>query len=75
MGKLDKIRKVVIFYDYEDKWELIEFEDSNGNRLDVSRESIEAFLRMQKVLEDLSEVEKLRETLNALFETKEKVKD
>ena len=63
-----KIRSVSINYGYDtEEWNIIRIEFDNGNRIDVSRLQVEAFLRTSKVAEDLQAVQSLRDNLLRIF--------
>jgi hypothetical protein len=66
--KKERIRTVQIHYDVStNEWYRIQVDFANDMRVDVNREQIEAFLRMQKVLEDLHQIEHLRDDLKRIF--------
>ena len=63
-----KIRSIHIDYGYDtEEWNIIRIEFDNGNRIDVSRLQVEAFLRTSKVAEDLQAVQTLHNDLLRIF--------
>ena len=72
--KKRKLREVTISYGYDtDEWNNIHIHYEDGHSSRVAREQIDAFKRMHKVVEDLQEVEKLRDELVSLFGAKTKI--
>ncbi len=70
-----KITQVEINYGYDSsEWTFIRVHFEDGQAIEVRREQIEAFIRMEKVLEDLNQVEKLRDQLANIFRIREKIK-
>ena len=69
-----KISKVTIRYAYDsDEWSDIRIEYENGYSGSVTREQIDTFKRMHKVVKDLQEVEELRDELVSIFGAKTKI--
>lgn len=63
----DKLQRVTISYAYNsDEWCTIELEFKNGHAM-VSRDQVEAFLRLSKTIEDMQKVQDLRDNLVKLF--------
>ena len=63
-----KILSVTIYYDPKtDEWITIRVEFLNGYGVDITREQIEAYLRLSKTVEDLHEVANLHNNLIDLF--------
>ena len=66
----EKISSVLIDYAYDsDEWQNISIRYQNGMSAGVSRDQIATFLRMEKIVKDLQEVEQLRNQLFRLFGT------
>ncbi|GAI35052.1 unnamed protein product, partial [marine sediment metagenome] len=69
-----KIRKVTIRYSYDtDEWDHIEVSYEDANCSVVTREQIDTFKRMHKIVKDLQEVEKLRDELISIFGSKTRI--
>lgn len=72
--QIKKLTSVEIRYKYNtDEWERISVGYEDGRRVDITREQIEAFKRMHKVLEDLQEIERLSKQLTEIFGTKKRI--
>lgn len=68
MDSKEKIRRVEIDYGYDsDEWQNIRIQFANGVNANVSREQITTFLRMAKIVEDLQQVQTLRDQLIKIF--------
>lgn len=68
------LSEVRINYGYNsDEWENIRIQYDDGYSVSVTREQIDAFKRMHKVVRDLQEVEKLRDELVSIFGSKVKI--
>ena len=66
--KKEKIKRIEIDYGYESEdWQNIRIEFVNGQNANVNREQITAFLRVGKVIEDLQQVQNLRDQLFKIF--------
>jgi len=66
----EKIQRIEIDYGYDsDEWQHIQVGFKNGVSASVSREQIATFLRMAKIVEDLQQVQSLRDQLLKIFGT------
>jgi len=70
-GQPSKLKRVNIRYkDWEvrqNEWDYITVEFTDGRIVDIQREQIEAFKRMESVIRDFQEIERVRDSLVKIF--------